>query len=75
MDIRNYGRRFYMKQYIFTFSTHHQQPIVWEEAIIANGMMDACIKAKKLCRQYEHEKQIPIRVQYKGVRYYSEDIA
>lgn len=64
-----------MKQYIFTFSTHHQQPVVWEEAIIADGMMDACVKAKKLCRRYEQEKQIPIRIQYKGVRYCSEDIA
>lgn len=67
--------RIYMKQYIFNFSTHHQQPVVWEEAITARGMMDACIKAKKLCREYEREKQIPIRIQYKGVRYCNEDIA
>ncbi len=46
-----------MKQYIFNFSTHHQQPVVWEEAITARGMMDACIKAKKLCRQYERENK------------------
>ncbi|EMI11030.1 hypothetical protein [Anoxybacillus gonensis] len=64
-----------MKQYIFNFSTHHQQPVVWEEAITARGMMDACIKAKKLCREYEREKQIAIRIQYKGVRYCNEDIA
>lgn len=75
MNIKEKERRIYMKQYIFTFSTHHQQPIVWEEAIIADGMMDACTKAKKLCRQHEREKQIPIRIQYKGVRYYNEDIA
>lgn len=79
MNVSRYTKkkegRIYMKQYIFNFSTHHQQPVVWEETIIARGMMDACIKAKKLCRQYEREKQISIRIQYKGVRYCNEDIA
>ncbi|ANB60130.1 hypothetical protein [Anoxybacteroides amylolyticum] len=62
-----------MKHYVFSFYT--DQKMVREEAILANGMMDAFLKAKKAMKAYKKELGVPIRVQYKGVRYRNIDIA
>jgi hypothetical protein len=64
-----------MKQYVFSFYTEQTKPVVWEEAIPAEGMMDAFLKAKRLMKKYKQEKGVPIRVRYKGVRYRHIDIA
>ncbi|WP_369818742.1 hypothetical protein [Anoxybacillus sp. B7M1] len=64
-----------LKQYVFIFYTDHPKGSMWEETIHAAGMMEAFLKAKKLLAAYEKEKQASVRVQYKGVRYHSIDIA
>ncbi|WMT18432.1 hypothetical protein [Parageobacillus toebii] len=67
-----------MKQYIFSFYTDHTEqakPVVWEETILASGMMEAFSKVKMLMEKYKREKGVSIRVQYKGVRYRHIDIA
>jgi hypothetical protein len=64
-----------LKQYVFSFYTEQAKPVVWEETILAEGMMDAFLKAKKLMKKYQQEKGAPVRVQYKGVRYRYIDIA
>jgi len=64
-----------LKQYVFSFYTDQTKPMVREEAILADGMMDAFLKAKKIMKAYEKELGIPVRVQYKGVRYRNVDIA
>ncbi len=64
-----------VKQYVFSFYTEQAKPVVWEEAILAEGMMDAFLKAKKLMKKYKQEKGTPVRVQYKGVCYRHIDIA
>lgn len=64
-----------LKQYVFSFYTEQTKPVVREEAILADGMMDAFLKAKKLMKTFEKEMGTPIRVQYKGVRYRNIGIA
>jgi hypothetical protein len=64
-----------VKQYVFSFYTEQTKPVVWEEAILASGMMEAFSKVKMLMEKYKKEKGVPIRVQYKGVRYRHTDIA
>jgi hypothetical protein len=64
-----------VKQYVFSFYTEQAKPVVWEEAILASGMMEAFSKVKKLMAKYKREKGVPIRVKYKGVRYRHTDIA
>ncbi|WP_027409353.1 hypothetical protein [Anoxybacteroides tepidamans] len=64
-----------MKQYVFLFYTEQAKSVVWEEAVLAEGMMEAFLKVKQLLQTYEKEKAAPVRVQYKGVRYRNIDIA
>lgn len=64
-----------MKQYVFAFYTDQTKPVVWEETILASGMMEAFSKVKALMKKYKREKGVPIRVQYKGVLYRYTDIA
>lgn len=64
-----------LKQYVFLFYTEQAKSVVWEEAVLAEGMMEAFLKVKQLLQTYEKEKAAPVRVQYKGVRYRNIDIA
>ncbi|AGT32047.1 hypothetical protein M493_08865 [Geobacillus genomosp. 3] len=64
-----------MKQYVFSFQTDQGKTVVWEEAILASGMMEAFSKAQRLLIKYKQEKGVPVRIRYKGVRYRHTDIA